>query len=84
MDLKKSKRDAKHSQHYEQNAKNSDSGLETQLSNWQVFDIWDARLQQMGWMGSELKVKPEKGCIFEEEKYNNVFILRYNRIVPQR
>lgn len=35
-------------------------------------------------MGSELKVETEKGRISEEEKYNNVFILRYNGIVPQR
>lgn len=33
---------------WEQNARNSDSSLETQLSNWQVFNIWDVRLQQMG------------------------------------
>lgn len=37
-----------HSEQCEQNARNSDSGLETQLSNWQVFNIWDVRLQQMG------------------------------------
>lgn len=36
------------SEQYEQNARNSDSGLETQLSNWQVFNIWGVRLQQMG------------------------------------
>lgn len=42
------RREKSHSEQHEQNARNSDSGLETQLSNWQVFNIWDMRLQQMG------------------------------------
>lgn len=34
--------------------------------------------------GSELKVKPEKGWIFEEGRYNCVFRQMDNRITPQR
>lgn len=33
---------------------------------------------------TELKVKPEKGCIFEEGRYNSVFIQAGNRITPRR
>lgn len=47
-DSHEARREENHSEQCEQNARNSDSGLETQLSNWQVFSIWDVRLQQMG------------------------------------
>lgn len=37
-----------------------------------------------GKLESDLKVKPEKGCIFEKGRYNCVFIQADNRIMPQR